>query len=435
MVLAVMLILVLNGFLDGMYRQITSYLDHSPGSVVVAQEDVVNLLGATSRLPGGIVSQVEAVRGVEEAIPILSQFVILDLHGKKQPTYMVGYDPDQGSGPRELSSGRQPRTKREMVFDRVLAGRHGLKLGDTVEVLGKDFTIVGLSNGTTSWMTSFFFIRKEAAEDLLLTPGATSYLLLTTSTGADVDDVLRRLNDLSGVNALAKGEMAANDLKLFAEVFSAPLKLMVGIAFLVGTMIVGLVIYTITVERQREYGVIKVFDPTDVGWALLAGLFMALVAALFPARLVAGLAPREDFAKQERQIVKDMSTDVITIMNLIGFLIGLAVMALTVYTATLARRAEYGVLKALGARNGHLYRAVLVQALLSVAFGFAIGLAVTFLLSAIVPRLGLSMVLEVSGASLLKVGGFSLVIAGMAAILPIRQIAGLDPAMVFRGMQ
>jgi putative ABC transport system permease protein len=142
---------------------------------------------------------------------------------------------------------------------------------------------------------------------------------------------------------------------------------------------------------------------------------------------------RGDFARQERKVVKDMSTDVITIMNLIGFLIGLAVVALTVYTATLSRRKEYGVLKALGASNRVLYRAVLAQALISVTFGFAIGLAITLILSAIVPRLGLSMVLEVSGASLVKVGSFSLVIAGLAAILPIRQIAGLDPAMVFRG--
>jgi putative ABC transport system permease protein len=232
-----------------------------------------------------------------------------------------------------------------MVFDRVLADRHGIRIGAEVEVLGKDFTIVGLSDGTTSWMTSFFFIRKEAAEDLLLAPGATSYLLVTTSAGADLDGVIRRLNDLSGVNALTKKEMAANDLKLFAKVFSAPLKLMVAIAFLVGTMIVGLVIYTITVERQREYGVIKAigaanrvlyqvvltqalaaallgaisgvlmaygvsqwimaarpqfliaFDPNDVGWALLAGLGMALIAALFPARVVAGLAPAEVFRK------------------------------------------------------------------------------------------------------------------------------------------
>lgn len=142
---------------------------------------------------------------------------------------------------------------------------------------------------------------------------------------------------------------------------------------------------------------------------------------------------RDDFARQERKVVKDMSTDVITIMNLIGFLIGLAVMALTVYTATLARRAEYGVLKALGARNEHLYRVVLAQALLSVLIGFGMGLILTLLLSAIVPRLGSNLVMEVSGASLLKVGGVSLIIAATSAVLPIRQIAGLDPAMVFRG--
>jgi putative ABC transport system permease protein len=142
---------------------------------------------------------------------------------------------------------------------------------------------------------------------------------------------------------------------------------------------------------------------------------------------------RGNFASQERQVVKDMSTDVINIMNLIGFLIGLAVMALTVYTATLARRAEYGVLKALGARNGHLYQAVLAQAVFSVVFGFGISLAITTLLSAIVPRLGVSMIMEISMPSLLKVGSLSLVIAGIAAILPIRQIVGIDPAMVFRG--
>lgn len=343
--LAVMLILVLNGFLSGIYRQITSYLDHSNGSIVVAQEDVVNLLGATSLLPGGISSQVEAIRGVDKAVPILSQFVILDLHGKKVPTYMVGYDPREGGGPWGLFAGRQPLTKREMVFDRVLAGRHGLKLGDTVEVLGKDFTIVGLSDGTTSWMTSFFFIQKTAAEDLLLAPGSTSFLLVTTTNGADLDEILRRINKLSGVNAITKKAMAANDLKLFAKVFSAPLKLMVGIAFLVGTMIVGMVIYTATVERQREYGVLKaigatnrflyrvvltqalaaalagslagvslaygvslwimtvrpqfliVFDSADVRRALLASLVMALLAAIFPVRVVAGLAPAEVFRK------------------------------------------------------------------------------------------------------------------------------------------
>src|SRR5512138_449037 len=75
--LAVTLILVLKGFLAGVNRQITSYLDNSPGSIVVAQEDVANLLGATSLLPDGTFQRVESTRGVDRAIPILSQFVIL----------------------------------------------------------------------------------------------------------------------------------------------------------------------------------------------------------------------------------------------------------------------------------------------------------------------------------------------------------------------
>ena len=343
--LAVTLILVLTGFLTGMYRQIASYLEHTPGSIIVAQEDVVNLLGATSLLSPETAAEVETVRGVDKATPILSQFVILDLHEKKQPVYMVGYDPDQGGGPWELSEGRQPQAKREIVFDRVLASRHALQLGDTVEVLGKDFTIVGFSNDTTSWMTSFIFVRKTDAEDLVLNPGATSFLLVTIIDGYEIDGVLGRLDGLPRANALTKSEVINNDLKLFAKIFSTPLKLMVSIAFLVGTMIVGLVIYTATVERQREYGVLKaigaansvlyrviliqalvaslagalagilsaygasqlimaarpqfliVYDLADVGWALFAGLGMALLAAFFPARVVAGLAPAEVFRR------------------------------------------------------------------------------------------------------------------------------------------
>jgi putative ABC transport system permease protein len=343
--LAVTLILILNGFLAGMNRQITSYLDHSPGSIVVAQEDVVNLLGAISLIPEGTAQRAENIRGVDQVIPILSQFIILDLHEKKQPAYMIGYDPREGGGPWQLIAGREPNSKQEIVFDRVLADRHGLTLGDQVEVMGRDFTIVGLSSGTTSWMTSFFFIRKKDAEDLLLIPGATSFLLVATREDANTEQILQRLNNYSDVNALPKRKMAANDLKLFAKIFSAPLRLMVAISFLVGSMIVGLIIYTATVEHQREYGVIKaigaknrflyqivltqalfasitgsglgillangaaqwimfarpqfliVFDPMDSAQALLAGLGMALVASIFPTRVVANLAPAEVFRR------------------------------------------------------------------------------------------------------------------------------------------
>jgi putative ABC transport system permease protein len=141
---------------------------------------------------------------------------------------------------------------------------------------------------------------------------------------------------------------------------------------------------------------------------------------------------RQGFAAQERRLVRDMSTDLVSIMNLIGVVIGLAVMALTTYTAVLARRREYGVLKALGARNGHLYRAVLLQALLSIGLGLLVGLIFTAVVAILAPRVGTNLTLVVTVRSVLRVAATGLVVTGLAALLPIRQLATLDPAMVFR---
>src|SRR5574341_126316 len=342
--LAVMLILLLDGFRNGMFAQITAYLRNAPGTMVVAQEDVVNLLGATSLLPSDALPDLKA-RGAAKVIPILSQFIILDLHGKKQPAYLIGYEPKMGGGPWRISAGREPRTDSEVVFDKILAERHGIALGDKVEIMDKDFTVVGLSDGTTSWMTSFLFIRKTAMETLLRAPGATSFLLITPPDWMGEEGMRARLKDVERAETLTKREMMANDLKLFAKIFSAPIQLMAGIAFLVGTLVVGLIIYTATVERQREYGVLKaigarngvlyrvvatqaiiaagagsgigvaaafgaaqlimslypqfliVYEPSAVTQALGAGIGMALIAALFPARVIAGLAPAEVFRK------------------------------------------------------------------------------------------------------------------------------------------
>jgi putative ABC transport system permease protein len=141
---------------------------------------------------------------------------------------------------------------------------------------------------------------------------------------------------------------------------------------------------------------------------------------------------RAAFADQERRLIMDMSADVISIMNAVGFVVGLMVVALTIYVATLSRRREFGALKAIGARNRFLYGVVLMQAVLSVVIGFAAGVAFTSVLGFVVPVIGLDLALSITAASLAKVGAVAAVIAAAAAVLPIHEIAGLDPAVVFR---
>lgn len=343
--LATMLVLLLSGFLDGMNDQIASYLDRAPGSIVVSQSGIKNLLVANSVLPPGTLERVRETDGVAAAAPLLSSFVILELRGEKRSAYLVGYEPASGGGPWRLAEGREVAAGDEAVFDRALARRYGMTVGDRFDLMGKRFAIVGLSEGTTSWMTSFVFIRKSAAEALFSAPGMTSFLLVSPAAGGTADDVRARLSALPGVSALPKSEVAQNDVAIFSKVIGPPVRLMTAIAFLVGTLVVGLVLYSATVERQREYGVLKAvgapartlygitftqaaivtaagavlglglaigeaqlvmalrpqflvtFEPATVATGLAASALMALLAVFLPARVIAGLAPADVFRR------------------------------------------------------------------------------------------------------------------------------------------
>lgn len=180
------------------------------------------------------------------------------------------------------------------------------------------------------------------------------------------------------------------------------------------------------------------FRPGDsISYALLAlepGADPQEAAAAINTRSDDVLAlPVAEFSRQERQIIKDMSVEVLYIMNLSGLLIGLAVTALTLYTSTLRKRQEYGVLKAIGARNKHLFAVVAAQALLSLTLGFVISIGLVWSMGQILPVVvpGVGLALTKAGVSQVLLA--SLVIGVVAALAPAWQLSRLDPAEVFRG--
>jgi putative ABC transport system permease protein len=344
--LALVLILALDTVFVGVERQITAYMDNSGADVFVSQAGVRNLHMASSWIPESTVSEVAAVPGVEAVTPIAYLTNSILIGQERYPAYVIGLPPDASRGtPWRMHDGAAIPGIGETVIDASIADKAGVGIGDTVTILGEGFTVSGLSDGTASLVNSIAFISAQEFFRISGTTGATSFVLATISTGENPADVAMRIEaELDGVTAQSS----------------------------------------------------------------------------------------QQFAEQERRVVRDMGADLIAIMNLAGFMIGLAVMALTVYTATLARRTEFGVLKALGASDGRLYQVVLGQAFYSVILGLAVALAVTLALAKIVPLFVPGLLLALSGASVLKVSVMALAISTVAAILPIRQISGLDPAMVFR---
>jgi putative ABC transport system permease protein len=123
---------------------------------------------------------------------------------------------------------------------------------------------------------------------------------------------------------------------------------------------------------------------------------------------------------------------VTTLMGaILGLIVGIVVVAQTIYSATVDHIREFGTLKAMGASNGNIYTVILTQAALSAALGYLIAIAVSLLVSR-GSQTGDAIILLPPNVA---VGSFFLALAmcAGASVLSIHKATRIDPAMVFRG--
>jgi len=116
---------------------------------------------------------------------------------------------------------------------------------------------------------------------------------------------------------------------------------------------------------------------------------------------------------------------------LLGFLVGTAIAGQTFYNFTLDNLKQFGALKAMGAGNGTLLRMILLQALLVglIGYGLGVGAAAMFGILSRNSELAFRLpwqILAVTAASVT-------LICMLAAMISIRKVVKLEPAIVFKG--
>jgi putative ABC transport system permease protein len=115
----------------------------------------------------------------------------------------------------------------------------------------------------------------------------------------------------------------------------------------------------------------------------------------------------------------------------LGLLVGVVIVAQTIYSATVDHLKEYGTLKAIGASNFYLYKVIITQATISGIVGYAIGISIALFVS--------TQSLEGTTAIILPwelVAALFVLVMGMcifASVISINKVMRIDPAMVFKG--
>jgi putative ABC transport system permease protein len=114
----------------------------------------------------------------------------------------------------------------------------------------------------------------------------------------------------------------------------------------------------------------------------------------------------------------------------LGVLVGIVVVAQTLYTSAVEHVKEFGTVKAIGGSNWDIYRILGEQALIAALVGFAVGGAISLAMRPLMAKLYLNVLISPAFAGAVFVG--TLLMCLGAAMLSFRRVAGIDPALVFR---
>lgn len=343
--LAVMLIVFLLGLRQGVLQGAVLYLQNTPGSVLVVPPGVKSSHSHGQFVSAESLRAVSGAPGVARVIPIQAQQAALELHGRKEVVTLIGYDAALGGGPWSLTRGRQPERPGELVLDRALVQRHGIALGDSIVVKGQALAVVGVSNETSSFSGAYAFVDLRFLEQLTLVQGGATFALVTPAAGVSEGELMTALRTIPGVGAEPKTAVMAADRRIVAKILDQIVWVMVATAFIVGTLVVGMVTYSATLDRRREYG----------------------------------------------------------------------------------------ILKAIGAGGAMLYRVVAWQALVAASVGSLLGVAFAFALGRLIADLKPQLIVSIEPSAIVATVGAGLVMALGGALIPARSVASVAPADVFRG--
>lgn len=141
---------------------------------------------------------------------------------------------------------------------------------------------------------------------------------------------------------------------------------------------------------------------------------------------------RQQIGANDRTLMSSSFDSTLLVMVLTALGVGAAVIGITVYGFVSERRREFGTLKAMGSRNFRLYWLVSRQALAIALVGLGGGLVLQRLtgdaIEALSPKF--LFVYLPSHLELMVAAAFAMALLG--AIAPVRVLARLDPAEVFR---
>ncbi len=287
---AVALVLVLEGFQQGLLEQMRRVVLARGGDLIVAQAGVENFLASRSSIPQLSRQRIESVEGVARVHPLVLVPVIYERHGRKTPIFLLVYD--TAGGPGKMARGGPIAGPREVVVDESLARMHGLDVGDPFVVSDFAFRIAGITRGAAAMFTPFVFVRyddlldfyleSDVAGDMLSMP-LVGFFLVETVPGGDRARIRRALERADpAIDVFEPLELAGRDVQLGQTLFGPVMQALLAVSYVICLLLIGLIMFAVIQRRARALGMLKVlgFSSTHLVQGVILESLLTVALAL-----------------------------------------------------------------------------------------------------------------------------------------------------------
>ena len=284
---AVLLIVLILGLFRGIIDQIGRFPSAAPSDLWVMQAGTPDPSHGASILPFSALERLEEVPGVAAAQPLLGRAMQV---GSARFGFVMAVPegPFQAETIESFGARSSPESGK-VILSSVLAKDIGAGRGDAVFIGASRFEVADVSSSVVGSFSGAAFVNAQDAAQLFGDPEAFSFALVFVSPGADLEEVAAAIEDrVPGTDALTPQEFADVVRQEVEEGFLPIFAVFIGLAFVVGLAVIALTIYTSTVERTRDYGVLKAVGASP--WQLLAVVVrQSVIVALVGYALGSGL--------------------------------------------------------------------------------------------------------------------------------------------------
>ena len=306
--LVVLLFVLVTSAIEGMMLTFVSHHEHTDADVWVLPPSENTMGTPLDRELADELRSIEGVARVDRGfqVPAYAE------HAETETQVIVsGYESghltepyplvEGGLSARDGTNGLTPG----VVVDRTLVfANPDLELGDVVSIAGEVFEISGFTEGHQLFASyPVVFVRFDDLNLGVDLREEASYFLVRVDGTEDARHVAGRIEErISGVTAYAK-EPYMEKLLVDYEYAQILLYALQFVTAAIGTLIVGVTVYTAVLERLREFGIIKAIGgtrafllrlvmldgimlavPGFVAGALLAAVAVSVLPSVLPVR-------------------------------------------------------------------------------------------------------------------------------------------------------